>query len=330
MNLQGSLQEIKMEPGKRAMVVDPFCLTLSKHGLTMDKGETNTLQINVGLLCNQTCRHCHLSAGPGRKGNMNLETAGQVVDYARRCSYETIDITGGAPELNPNLAYLIERLSSLTPRIMIRSNLSVLNDGKRDYLLYLLRSFHVVIVASFPSLNESQADSQRGDGIFLRSIDALKKLNSMGYGHVGSGLELNLVSNPTGAFLPSSQSQTEKRFRQVLKKKWGIVFNNLFTFANVPLGRFHDWLLLTGNLDNYLKKLASSFNPCAVEGVMCRSMVSVSWDGYLFDCDFNLARRLYMGERKIHISEMPGSPKAGNPIAVADHCYTCTAGTGFT
>ena len=330
MNLQGSLQEIEREPGKRAMVVDPFRLTLSKHGLTMDKGETNTLQINVGLLCNQTCRHCHLSAGPGRKENMNPETAGQVVDYARRCSYETIDITGGAPELNPNLTYLIERLSSLTPRIIIRSNLSVLNDGRRDHLMDLLRSYHVVIVASFPSLNESQTDSQRGDGIFLRSIDALKKLNSMGYGQDGSGLELSLVSNPTGAFLPSSQSQTEKRFRQVLEKKWGIVFNNLFTFANVPLGRFRDWLLLSGNLDNYLKKLASSFNPCAIEGVMCRSLVSVSWDGYLFDCDFNLARRLYMGGGKIHVSEMTGSPEAGNPIAVTDHCYTCTAGAGFT
>jgi radical SAM/Cys-rich protein len=289
----------------------------------MDREETKTLQINVGLLCNQACRHCHLSAGPGRKEDMNLETAGQVVDYARRCSYETIDITGGAPELNPNLTYLIERLSSQTPRIIIRSNLSVLNDGTRDHLIDLLRSYHVVVVASFPSLNESQADSQRGDGIFLRSIDALKKLNSMGYGRDGSGLELNLVSNPTGAFLPSSQPQTEKRFRQVLKNRWGIVFNNLFTFANVPLGRFRDWLLLSGNHEAYLKKLASSFNPCAVEGVMCRSMVSVSWDGYLFDCDFK-------GGGKIHVSQMPGSPRPGQPIAVADHCYTCTAGAGFT
>lgn len=330
MNLQESLHAVEREPGKRAMVVDPFRLTLSKHGLTMDREETNTLQINVGLLCNQACRHCHLSAGPGRKENMNLETAAQVVDYARRCSYETIDITGGAPELNPNLTYLIERLSSQTPRIIIRSNLSVLNDGRRDYLMDLLRSYHVMVVASFPSLNESQADSQRGDGIFLRSIDALKKLNSMGYGQDGSGLELNLVSNPTGAFLPSSQPQTEKRFHQVLENRWGIVFNNLFTFANVPLGRFRDWLLLSGNHETYLKKLSSSFNPCAVEGVMCRSMVSVSWDGYFFDCDFNLARRLYMGGGKIHVSEMPGSPRPGHPIAVADHCYTCTAGAGFT
>ena len=330
MDLQESLQEVERAPVKSAVVVDPFRLTLSKHGLTMDRGETNTLQINVGLLCNQACRHCHLNAGPGRKENMNLETAGQVVDYARRCSYETIDITGGAPELNPNLAYLIERLSSLTPRIMIRSNLSVLHDRKRDSLMDLLRSYQVVIVASFPSLNESQADSQRGDGIFLRSIDALKKLNSMGYGQDGSGLELNLVSNPTGAFLPSSQSQTEKRFRQVLEKRWGIVFNNLFTFANVPLGRFRQWLLQSGNLENYIEKLASSFNPSAVKDVMCRTMVSISWDGYLYDCDFNLARGLYMGWQKVHVSEMPGPPGQGSPVAVSDHCYTCTAGTGFT
>ena len=166
--------------------------------------------------------------------------------------------------------------------------------------------------------------------MFNRSIDALKKLNNLGYGKEGSGLELDLVSNPTGAFLPSPQSQTEKRFRQVLEKKWGIVFNNLFTFANVPLGRFRDWLMQSYNLEKYIEKLASSFNPCAVEGLMCRTLVSVSWDGHLFDCDFNLAKGFYMGGRKIHISEMAGPPKAGNPIAVADHCYTCTAGAGFT
>jgi radical SAM/Cys-rich protein len=161
-------------------------------------------------------------------------------------------------------------------------------------------------------------------------VDALRKINRLGYGHEGSGLEINLVSNPTGAFLPPSQAQTEKRFREVLARKYGIVFNHLFTFANVPLGRFRDWLLQSGNFDGYLKKLADSFNPCAVEGVMCRTMVSVSWDGYLFDCDFNLARRLYMGGRKIHITEMKGQPETGDPIAVADHCYTCTAGAGFT
>jgi len=313
-----------------SMTFEPFRQTLATQGLKLERDQTTTLQINTGLLCNQTCRHCHLDAGPGRKENMNSETANQIADYAKRCSFEVIDITGGAPELNHNLPGLIERFSSLAPRIMIRSNLSALNDGKRGHLFELFKEYGVVIVASFPSLNQTQAESQRGPGIFSMSIAALKKLNALGYGADGTGLELNLVSNPTGAFLPSSQPETEKRFRQVLSEKWGIVFNNLFTFANVPLGRFRDWLLKSGNLDKYIEKLSSGFNPCAVEGVMCRTMVSVSWDGYLYDCDFNLARELPMGGRKIHITEMAGAPESGSPIAVADHCYTCTAGTGFT
>ena len=315
---------------KKSVTIEPFRQTLAKHGLSLERAQTTTLQVNVGLLCNQTCRHCHLSAGPGRKENMNSKTLDQIVDYAGRSSFEVIDITGGAPELNHNIVNLIERVSSLAPKVMIRSNLSALNDGRRDHLFELFKEHLVVVVASFPSLNEAQTESQRGHGIFSMSISALKKLNDLGYGQVGSDLELNLVSNPTGAFLPSSQSETAKRFRQVLMKKWGIVFNNLFTFANVPLGRFRDWLLQSGNLENYVAKLASGFNPCAVEGLMCRTMVSVSWDGYLYDCDFNFARGLYLGGRKIHVSEMTGSPAPGIPIAVADHCYTCTSGAGFT
>jgi radical SAM/Cys-rich protein len=327
---QQSQQATEMNLEKKSLTIEPFRQTLAKHGLSLDRAHTTTLQVNVGLLCNQTCRHCHLSAGPGRKENMNSETLDQIVDYAGRTCFEVIDITGGAPELNHNIVNLIERLSPLAPRIMIRSNLSALNDGRRDQLFELFKEHRVVVVASFPSLNEAQTESQRGHGIFSMSISALKKLNDLGYGQEGSDLELNLVSNPTGAFLPSSQSETEKRFRHVLMTKWGIIFNNLFTFANVPLGRFRDWLLQSGNLENYVAKLASGFNPCAVEGVMCRTMVSVSWDGYLYDCDFNVAKGLYLGGRKIHVSEMTGSPAPGMPIAVADHCYTCTAGSGFT
>ncbi|MDY6791792.1 MAG: arsenosugar biosynthesis radical SAM protein ArsS [Thermodesulfobacteriota bacterium] len=303
---------------------------MSRHALKLERNQTTTLQVNLGFLCNQECRHCHLSAGPGRKENMNSKTADLIVDYAKRSCFEIIDITGGAPELNHNLVSLIKRLSPLAPRIMVRSNLSALNDGSRDHLFELFKKHGVVIVASFPSLNESQTESQRGRGIFRLSIDALKKLNSLGYGKKGTDLELNLVSNPSGAFLPSSQTETQKRFRQVMLKKWGITFNHLFTFANVPLGRFREWLLQSGNLDNYIEKLASHFNPCAVKEVMCRTMLSISWDGYLYDCDFNLARRLYMGGRKIHVSDMSGPPQPGNPIAVSDHCYTCTSGAGFT
>ncbi|MFC1825544.1 arsenosugar biosynthesis radical SAM (seleno)protein ArsS [Thermodesulfobacteriota bacterium] len=311
-----------------AVMAEPFHQTLSSHELRLVRADTATLQLNTGLLCNQTCRHCHLDAGPGRKENMDLATAKEVVSYAARAHFETVDITGGAPELNPHLPYLIEQVSGLTDRVMLRSNLSALSP--RSDLIELLKTCRVVIVASLPSLNESQADSQRGSGIFQASIETLRKLNALGYGQEETGLELNLVSNPTGAFLPSSQAQTEKRFRQMLDKKWGLRFNNLFNFANAPLGRFRQWLLQSGNLQKYIEKLVSSFNPCAVESLMCRSLISISWDGYLYDCDFNLARGIYMGGHKTHISEMSGPPSPGTPIAVADHCYTCTAGAGFT
>jgi len=253
-----------------------------------------------------------------------------VVDYARRSHFDVIDITGGAPELNPHVEELVKQMAALVPRVMFRSNLSALNSGKRESLMQVLKDHQVVVVASLPSLNVSQTESQRGKGIFDISIEALQKLNGLGYGKEGSGLELNLVSNPSGAFMPAAQDQTEKRFRRILEKKWGIHFNNLFSFANVPLGRYREWLMRSGNLALYMEKLASSFNACSVSNVMCRTMVSVSWDGYLYDCDFNLARGITMGGQKIHVSEMTGPPEPGSPVATADHCYACTAGSGFT
>jgi radical SAM/Cys-rich protein len=173
-------------------------------------------------------------------------------------------------------------------------------------------------------------EAQRGRGVWEKSIWTLQQLNSMGYGQSGSGLELHLVSNPTGAFLPPSQVQVEKKFRRDLLKKWGIVFNNLYTFANSPLGRFRRWLVNSGNFEQYMWKLASNFNPCTVKGLMCRSLLSVSWEGYLYDCDFNVASGLFMGGRKVHVSQMETGPASGTPIVVSDHCYACTAGSGFT
>ena len=314
----------------KKLPVEPFGQTLAKHGLTLTREKITTLQINVGSLCNQACRHCHLEAGPNSQAIMSAETVDQVVALAQRFPFEMIDITGGAPEMNPNLVDMIESMSGMAPKLMLRSNLTALANGKRDHLIEVCRKRRVVIVASFPSLNEAQTESQRGRGVFQESINVLRKLNALGYGRPDSSLELNLVSNPTGAFLPSSQEQLEKRFRQVLENKWGIVFNNLFSFANVPLGRFRRWLEQSGNLERYLQKLATSFNPCAIEGLMCRSLVSVSWDGYVFDCDFNQAAGLYMGGKKTHISDVKELPEAGEPIAVSHHCYTCMAGAGFT
>ena len=307
-----------------------FTKTLARHELKLTRENTQVLQVNVGLLCNQTCGHCHLNAGPGKTEVMTRQTADDIAAWAEPLAFETIDITGGAPELNPDIEYILKRFARLSPQLVFRSNLSALSSDDGKHLMDLLKQLKAVIVASFPSINESQADAQRGDGIFKTSIEALQTLNTMGYGQPGTGLELNLVCNPTGAFMAADQTQTDNRFRQVLNSKWGIAFNHLFSFSNAPLGRFRKWLERSGNLPTYLNKLVDSFNPCALEGVMCKTLVSVSWDGYLYDCDFNLARGLPMGGSRIHVSDMSGPPLPGSPIATADHCYTCTAGAGFT
>ena len=310
--------------------LETFRNNLDINGLDLTRTHCSTLQINVGLLCNQSCKHCHLDAGPSRKEIMTEETMGDVIDLAGRFKFETIDITGGAPEMNPHIKTLISKLAPLTENLILRSNLTAIAEREQEPLLQLLAAKKVTIIASLPSLNEAQSETQRGKNSFATSISTLKKLNSLGYGLPDSGLELNLVSNPTGAFLPSSQEQIEKRFRQMLTQKWGLSFNNLYTFANVPLGRFHTWLVNTGNLESYVLKLAANFNSCTLDGLMCRSLISVSWDGYLFDCDFNQAFKLYMGGRKKHICELQSLPGPHDSIAVSEHCYTCTAGSGFT
>lgn len=310
--------------------IPSFARTLARHDIRLVRDRTFTLQINTGLLCNQFCKHCHLDAGPFRLEQMDAQTAAHVVDYALRGGFETVDITGGAPELNPVVSTLVTRLRPAVNTLMMRCNLTVLTDGGHEALLSLLAQNRVTLIASMPALNAFQTDSQRGKGIYDRSIDALRRLNHIGYGRLDSGLKLNLVSNPTGAFLPSNQSETEAHFRDLLKDKFDIVFNQLYSFGNVPLGRFREWLIKSGNHETYLKKLHAGFNPCAANGLMCKTLVSVSWDGYLYDCDFNLAAGLPLGGRKIHVSTMPGPPEIGSPILVAEHCYTCTAGAGFT
>lgn len=309
---------------------NPFARTLEKNGLVLRRGETRTMQVNTGLLCNLSCRHCHLSAGPGRREVMAEETVAAVIDCARRFSFASIDITGGAPEMNPGIMELLEGLTPLTPRLLLRSNLVAMSGRRREEILSLCRRCQVVIVASFPALNEAQTEAQRGEGVFARSLKILGRLNSMGYGREGSGLELNLVSNPAGAFIPSGQRAMERQFREVLGRKWGITFNHLFSFANVPLGRFRDWLEGRGNYDDYLLRLSQAFNRDALAGVMCRSLISVAWDGFLYDCDFNQAAGLPMGGVRRHINDLQILPEAGEIIAVDDHCYACSAGAGFT
>ncbi|NWF56908.1 MAG: arsenosugar biosynthesis radical SAM protein ArsS [Syntrophaceae bacterium] len=330
MTLVSLVAERQAENPDRGPAVEPFSSTLARHGLELKRGPTTTLQINVGLRCNQSCRHCHVEAGPDRVEMMTRETLDEVVGFARRGAFEVIDITGGAPELHPEIAEMTARLAPLAKRTLFRCNLTALAEDKRGELIEVCQAHRVSIVASFPSLDATQAEAQRGRGVFSKSLAALQWLNELGYGCPGSDLELELVANPAGAFLPVSQAQAEKKFRKELNERWGIRFHHLYNFCNVPLGRFRRWLLDSGNYGKYMQKLASSFNPCTIGGLMCRSLVSVDWNGNLFDCDFNLAAGIPLGGQKRHVSEMAGAPEPGEAIALSDHCYACTAGAGFT
>jgi radical SAM/Cys-rich protein len=330
MAFESNVVDRQYQNQEKASAVEPFSATLARHGLELKRGVTTTLQINVGLRCNQSCRHCHVEAGPDRNELMSRETFEEVAAYARRGSFEVIDITGGSPELHPRITEMISRLAPIANRTLFRCNLTVLAEENREELIEVCQAHRVGIIASFPSLDAAQAEAQRGREVFSKSLATLKRLNESGYGRPGSELELNLVSNPAGAFLPVPQAQAEKRFQKDLNERWGIRFHRLYTFSNVPLGRFRRWLVESGNYGKYMQRLASGFNPCTVGGLMCRSLVSVNWNGSLFDCDFNLAAGIYMGGRKLHVSQMAGAPKPGQAIATSDHCYACTAGSGFT
>jgi radical SAM/Cys-rich protein len=251
-----------------------------------------------------------------------------VAAFARRGGFPAIDITGGAPELVPGIEGFLEQLAPLAPRVLFRANLTAL--AERPALVALLARLHVAIVASFPSLSASETDNQRGDGVFETSIGTLRMLNAAGFGRAGSGLELDLVSNPAGAFLPPGQAPAEALFHRELAMTREITFNHLYTFANVPLGRFRSWLTSSGNLEAYLRLLAESFNPCSLGGLMCRNLIAVSWDGVLYDCDFNLALALPLGGVRRRVSLVESAPPPGTAIATGDHCYACTAGSGFT
>ncbi len=309
-----------------------FYRKLVEHDRELTRAATTVLQVNTGLKCNQVCRHCHVEAGPGRQELMSRKTMDQVVAYAQRGGFKLVDITGGAPELNPDLQYFVEKISAVVPVIMLRCNLTALDElaDQGDQLLQLCIEKKVIIVSSFPSTNISQTDNQRGRGVWRKSIDKLLQFNQLGYGKADSGLVLNLVSNPSGAFLPVAQCQAELKFKKDLARKWGIEFNRLFTFANIPLGRFKKWLLDSGNYEQYMKKLVDAFNPSTIDGLMCRNLVSVSWDGYLYDCDFNLACMLPLSGRKFHVSGAAEPPVPGSSIATEVHCFACTAGSGFT
>jgi radical SAM/Cys-rich protein len=286
-------------------------------------------QINLGKMCNQTCRHCHVDAGPDRKEIMTRETLEQCLEVLGRTAIPTVDLTGGAPEMNPHFRWFVEACHKLGKKVMVRCNLTIIVANPRYHdLPRFYRDHGVEVVSSLPFYNADRTDRQRGKGVFEASVKALRMLNAVGYGQEGSRLVLNLVYNPSGAFLPGSQSGLEKEFKRTLQQEFGIQFNQLFAITNMPVSRFLEFLINTGNFDAYLEKLANAFNPAAAAGVMCRNTLSVGWDGYLYDCDFNQMLELTVDTPSRHIRDFNLELLNNREIVLNQHCFGCTAGAG--
>jgi len=290
----------------------------------------DTLQINVGKRCNQACKHCHVDAGPNRTEEMSRETAQEVIAALKRNpGVGTLDMTGGAPELNANFRYLVASAKALGRHVIDRCNLTVLFVPGQEDTAQFLAEHQVEVVASLPYYLADRTDAQRGGGVFEESVAGLRLLNSLGYGQPGSGLDLNLVYNPTGAFLPPAQAAIEAEYKSEMAKRYGIAFNHLYTITNMPIARFKHFLERTGNYAPYMDKLAAAFNPDAAANVMCRSLISVSYDGFLYDCDFNQMLELPVtAGNPRHVRELDAAILERRTIAVGDHCLGCTAGAG--
>jgi radical SAM/Cys-rich protein len=296
----------------------------------ISRGALHTLQVNVGYRCNQSCVHCHVNAGPNRTEEMTAETVDLVLAYLERRRVSTIDITGGAPELNPHFRRLVTSARDMGVNVMDRHNLTILEQPGQEDLAEFLGRNQVEIVASMPCYLPANVEAQRGKGVYDGSIRGLQRLNAVGYGRDETGLTLNLVYNPVGPSLPPPQDALEADYKRELGDRFGIVFNNLFTLANMPIQRFGAILLAKGAFDHYLDTLRRAHRDDNLAGVMCRGLMSVDWRGYVYDCDFNqmLDLPLERGGRAMHLSELIDADIDGNPIRVAGHCFGCTAGQG--
>lgn len=292
--------------------------------------ELEILQLNLGYMCNMTCKHCHVDAGPDRKEKMSRKNLEYCIECIEKAGFQTIDLTGGAPEMHPDFEWLIEKVSHPGRKIIVRSNLTILTTNKK-YRSYpeFFKKHGIEVTCSLPFYNKYTTDKQRGEGTYDRSVEALKILNDIGYGQPDTGLELNLVYNPAGAYLPPSQESLEQDFKQNLKRKHGIVFNNLFTITNLPISRYLEFLLMTDNLEEYMNKLVEAYNPAAAANVMCRNTISVRWDGALYDCDFNQMLNIPVeSEEARHIRDFDAEILANREIVTNQHCFGCTAGAG--
>ena len=313
-----------------AKTCPPFEEKLATAGiLPLHATGITVFQINVGKFCNQTCRHCHVDAGPARTEQMTRETAEVCIKVLSQTDIPTVDITGGAPELNPNFRWLVEQARALGRHVIDRCNLTVLLLKPQAGLAEFLASNRVEVMASLPYFQSSQTDAQRGNGVFDKSILAMQMLNRLGYGVEGSGLALNLVHNPVGAFLPPKQDAAEAQFRRELSRRHGVTFNHLYTITNMPISRFLEFLIQSGNYEGYMERLANAFNPAAAAGVMCRYTLSVGWEGTLYDCDFNQMLDLPLGNgAPRHLRDFDPAKLNTRRIVTANHCYGCTAGSG--
>lgn len=290
-----------------------------------------TLQVNLGYLCNQQCVHCHVNAGPKRSEVMERSTIEPILDYLDSVVIDTMDLTGGAPELNPHFRYLVKEARKKRVHVIDRCNLTILNEPGQEDLADFLAQNQCEVIASLPCYIEENVNKQRGKGVFEASISGLRKLNTLGYGEANSGLVLNLVYNPVGPVLPPDQPSLEKDYKEKLSTQYGVVFNELYTLTNMPIQRFGSTLLSKGQFEGYMQLLRSAHKDSNLQSVMCRSMISVDWQGYIYDCDFNQMLKLPMmfgAKPKVHLSDLIGKDLNGNPIAVMDHCYGCTAGQG--
>ena len=306
-----------------------FNSRLARHGLhPLRASGIEIFQINVGKLCNQTCRHCHVDAGPDRTERMTRETAEACIRALERTDAPTVDITGGAPELNENFRYLVDASKALGRHVMDRSNLTVLLLRSQSDLARFLADREVEVIASLPYFLAERTDAQRGAGVFDKSIEALGLLNRLGYGQ-GGALRLNLVYNPTGAFLPGDQNALEREFKRELDRRYGISFDRLYTITNMPISRFLDFLIESGNYEGYMERLVNAFNPAAAAEVMCRNTLSIGWDGQLYDCDFNQMLDETVGfGAPTHIRDFSPELLENRRIVTGLHCYGCTAGAG--
>ncbi len=296
---------------------------------TLTRLRLETLQVNLGALCNLACTHCHVEAGPNRTEVMDQQTAQHIGGFLQSNPVQTLDLTGGAPELNPQFRYLVKTARALGMRVMDRCNLTVLFEPDQDDLGSFLAQQHVEIIASLPCYSLANVDQQRGNGVFSASIRALQQLNTLGYGQPGSGLVLNLVYNPVGAFLPPPQPQLEATYRTRLHQDFGIIFNQLFTLTNMPIRRFLHYLEITQQRESYQQLLANAYNPSTLTGLMCRNLISIDWLGQVYDCDFNQMLDLATpGTKGRKIWDLTVQELIQRPIATGDHCFGCTAGSG--